>query len=69
MRSGFREGGDKTLSEVAEALGVTRECLRQVESKALKKLQRSRLLKNLIATYADRAAGNHHSPAPNQKKA
>jgi RNA polymerase primary sigma factor len=48
MRFGLENGKYYTLSEIGEALGVTRERIRQIEAKALRKLrqpQRSRRLK------------------------
>jgi RNA polymerase primary sigma factor len=48
MRFGLENGKYYTLSEIGEALGVTRERIRQIEAKALRKLrqpQRARKLK------------------------
>jgi RNA polymerase primary sigma factor len=48
MRFGLENGKYYTLSEIGEALGVTRERIRQIEAKALRKLrqpQRSRKLR------------------------
>lgn len=50
-RYGFEDGTEKTLEEVGQMFGVTRERIRQIESKALKKLAhptRSRKLKNFL---------------------
>jgi RNA polymerase primary sigma factor len=38
MRYGFEDGDEKTLEEVGQMFGVTRERIRQIESKAIKKL-------------------------------
>ena len=37
-RYGFEDGVEKTLEEVGQMFGVTRERIRQIESKALRKL-------------------------------
>ena len=39
MRLGIGEATDYTLEEVGEAFGLTRERIRQIEAKALKKLR------------------------------
>lgn len=39
MRFGFENGQIYTLEEVGQEIGVTRERIRQIESKALKKLK------------------------------
>ena len=51
MRSGLTDGQARTLEEVAQALGVTRERVRQIETKALRKL-RHRLLSRTLRDNA-----------------
>jgi RNA polymerase primary sigma factor len=42
MRFGLEDGNEHTLEEVGQAFKVTRERIRQIEAKALKKLKKSR---------------------------
>ena len=51
MRFGLKDGQSHTLEEVGQAFGVTRERIRQIESKALRKLRhplRSRKLRDYL---------------------
>lgn len=51
LRFGLDDGSPKTLEEVGQMFGVTRERIRQIEAKALRKLRhpsRSRKLKNFL---------------------
>ena len=51
LRFGLDDGSSKTLEEVGQMFGVTRESIRQIEAKALRKLRhpsRSRKLKDFL---------------------
>jgi len=51
MRFGLEDGSEHTLEEVGQSFAVTRERIRQIEAKALRKLRhpsRSRKLKTFM---------------------
>jgi RNA polymerase primary sigma factor len=51
MRFGIGMNGDHTLEEVGQQFSVTRERIRQIEAKALRKLKhpsRSRILRSFL---------------------
>jgi RNA polymerase primary sigma factor len=47
MRFGLEDGRERTLSEIAESLGVSRERIRQIETESLAKLRRPGLRQKL----------------------
>jgi RNA polymerase primary sigma factor len=51
MRFGLARGEERTLSEVAETMGVSRERIRQIEQAALAKLRRLPSLRREVVEY------------------
>ena len=51
MRFGFEDGNPHTLEEVGRVFAVTRERIRQIEAKALRKLRHPR--SNLVRTFLE----------------
>jgi RNA polymerase primary sigma factor len=51
MRFGLEHGEERTLTEVAEVMGVSRERIRQIEQAALAKLRRLPGLRNEVIEY------------------
>jgi RNA polymerase primary sigma factor len=51
MRFGLERGEERTLTEVAEVMGVSRERIRQIEQAALAKLRRMPGLRNEVIEY------------------
>lgn len=53
LRFGFEDGKDRTLEEVGKILGVTRERIRQIEKKALRKLKHYTRKRKLNIAYEE----------------
>lgn len=51
MRYGLGEWGRKTLEEIGKMYGVTKECIRQTENRALNKLREMNFSDNLLTAY------------------
>jgi hypothetical protein len=74
MRFGLEDGTERTLEEVGRAFGVTRERIRQIEAKALRKLRhpsRSRRLRAFLGdfqTYRENVGWVEGDGAINQRE-
>lgn len=58
LRFGFYDGKPRTLEEVGQKYGVTRERIRQIESKALRKLKHPARIKKLEGYYDEYSIKN-----------
>jgi RNA polymerase primary sigma factor len=56
LRYGLRDGSPRTLDEVAQAYGITRERVRQIETRGLEKLRQPERRERLAA-FAQRGSG------------
>ncbi|HKF04869.1 MAG TPA: sigma-70 family RNA polymerase sigma factor [Candidatus Sulfotelmatobacter sp.] len=68
MRFGIEDGSEHTLEEVGRAFSVTRERIRQIEAKALRKLRhpsRCGELSHFSMTHVNKEAGRVHNHASN----
>ena len=65
LRFGIEDGEEHTLADVGETYSLTRERIRQIEEKALRKLRhpsRTRMLKNFVQTRAAKSTTTSRLP-------
>ena len=53
LRFGLEDGKQRTLEEVAQEFGITRERIRQIETKILRKLRHARFGGSKLRGYLD----------------
>lgn len=51
MRYGLRDGAQKTLEQIGKIYGVTKECIRQTEKRAIKKIRENTYSYSLLESY------------------
>lgn len=51
LRFGLSNGSRKTLEEIGNMYGVTKECIRQMEKRAINKIRTTSLTRELLACY------------------
>ncbi len=51
LRFGLKNGGRKTLEEIGNMYGVTKECIRQMEKRAINKIRTTNLTRDLLSCY------------------
>ena len=51
LRFGLEDNSKKTLEEIGNSYGVTKECIRQIEKRALNKIADLEIAKNSLISY------------------
>ena len=51
LRFGLKEGTRKTLEEIGNLYGVTKECIRQIEKRAIKKISTTKSSRDMLIGY------------------